>query len=542
MGLSLSREISAVGDYWQVELDGFGGASDLVLSVTVTDPALATVSRQIQLGPVDKNEPPICENITPVQDFINSESGDSIALIDINNCQDPEADQFSLQDNLLDITMDGDYQQTVLAIDQYGAQSQYTFSGTITPRDLTGEQFAAALIDNPSAIAADSCFEPVNRLYDELVICDYSGDWLGIQYNSTVDTSGFSNVALSGSAQGFINLSPGNSLDTILGSFSRPPLPNNQAVSNPGRSDIVITASIDRDPLGVFSNFSLSATGFVLEGSATESSQVSCDGGRYILPVSAISGERSSIHTINRDFVETIAVSTRITDCVATNLANQQTLLEGDIDIAVNQLSNENPVINSVSGINPGFEGSRTVVAEVTDVDNNIDTVSLRYRGAGTLDAWTEVSLVNAVLVDQYQAVINFNYQTNLAESGSIEYQVVASDSFGGQATSNLLTVIFDANEITAQAIIEEEITADPLKIEVCFDCTFIDATGNLLGPFDALFNDAGGNNYVYEYNAEGRTATEMTALANSLAIIGYSFYEIPISPIVDLRTNIRAN
>ncbi len=540
--LSESRNISAEADYWQVDLNGFGGVSDLILTVTATDPSGATGRSEINVGVIDENQPPVCSDISPVQDYINDQPASTIELIDPSRCEDPELDQFELLNNTLDITLDGDYSQTVTVIDDYAAQTSYNFSGTISPRDLTVDEVSSELIRSPDAIGATDCFTPINPIYDEIVVCDFAGEWLGIQYDSLIDTSGFDNVAPASSAQGFSNLPSGTSLIEILQGYSRPSLPDNQVVNNPGSNDIAITATIDRDPTGGYSNFNLSASSFNLEGASSENSIISCENGTYSLPVSQVTGTRGSSHTIDQNFVETIGSSIRISNCIATNQNGLTTLLEGDIDITVNQVTNNNPIINSFSGISSGFEGVRTIIANVTDVDSNLDRVTLRYRIAGSIAAWTEVQLPNIATTDNFQNTVSFAYQSNLDDSGLIEYQLLADDTLGGRATSAVSSVSFNAIEATAQAIIEDEVTNDPLKIVNCFDCTILDATGNVLGPFDAVFADASGNNQVYEYNGEGRSAADMTNIANSLTMNGYSFYEIPISTVAVMRANIQAN
>jgi len=540
--LGVTQNMDLVDGKLQVNLLNFSGIDDLELKVTVSDELMLSSFDVSSIGTVSANLSPTCNKPTLDQNFDYNANGGSVALIDISSCSDSESDQIILLNNILDTKISGNYTQTITVVDKFGSSTDYLISGNVAPANLTTAEFINQLIASPNAVGADSCFLPINRVFDEVVICDFSGEWHGFQYQSNQNTSSFANIALVDSAQGFHNFLAASTLTEIVSGYNPNSLPDNQVVLNPVNESIAITATIDREPNGNFINSIISGK-FSLQGAATENSTVSCENQSYILPVNITSGSRSSFHSIDQLFVENIAQTLRISNCIATNASGIQTPLEGDIDIVVNDISNQNPQINSVTGITQGFEGVRTVVADITDPDGNLSMVSLRYRIAASNAEWVEIPLVQQAATNLYSASVTFDYITNLDEVGRIEYQIAALDSFGGQTLSALTNTQFFANEATAQSIINNEINLDANKTASCFDCNYVDpASGATIGPFDALYIDTSQVNHAYEYNGENRTAAEMANLAASVAGTIYNFHEIPIGTISQIRTDIQNN
>ena len=540
--LGLSQNMLLVDSKMQIALMSFSGANDVIMTLSLINSESSLTTAVESIGVITVNTAPTC--ITPllIQNFELNENAGSAELIDITACSDPESDQIVLSNHLLNTTEFGDYSQTLSVVDEFGLTSNYIITGNVARPNLTQSEFTSQIINDPASVGASSCFEPINQIFDETVVCDFGDEWHGLQYGSTLNSSQFSNIAPTDSAQGFTNVPVGPSLEEILENFTAPYLPDNQVVVIPGDSTVAIVATIERQPNGNFTNSNISG-GFNLQGSATENTHIYCENQTYILPFGSISNTRSSHHTIDQRFIENIAKTQKISDCVATNNSGIQTVLEGEIDIVVTDLTNQNPIVVSTAGMTQGFEGNRTVVANVTDADGNLATVKLRYRIADSNNAWTESSLIQLNSSNNYTATLAFDYGSNLDENGTIEYQVIALDSFGGQGTSILTNTVFFANESTAQNTIEDEISLDPNKFPTCFDCTFSDpVTGSLLGPIDGLYRNQLSENYAYEYNGEQRSVTSMENLANSVSGTGYDFHEIPSGTVSQIRADIENN
>lgn len=543
--LGMSQNMLLVDGNMQVALLRFSGATDVVITLTAEYGDSSEITATENIGEITINSAPTCTSPSLIQNFALNDNDGSIELIDIATCSDPESDQIALSNHLLNTSEFGDYSKTLNITDEFGLTTPYVITGNIERPNLTLSEFTNQIIEDPSSVGASVCFAPINQIFDETVVCDFIDEWHGFQYGSTQDTSLFSNIAPIDSAQGFTNFPVGKSLNEIVADFSAPYLPDNQVVTNPGNSTLAITATVERDPNGNYRNSNISG-GFNLQGSATENTHIYCDNQTYLLPVSTISNTRSSHHTIDQTFIESIAIGNitqRISNCVATNNSGLNTLLEGEIEIVVTDLTNQNPVIVSVDGVTQGFEGIRTVVANVTDADDNLSTVKLRYRAAGSNNAWTESSLTQVNSTNNYTATLTFDYTSNLNESGTIEYQVIAQDSYGGQGMSTLTNTLFFANEITAQKIIKDEITLATNKFPTCFDCTFSNpATGSSVGPFDGLFSDQLSANHAYEYNGEQRSVANMAILENSVNGTSYDFHEIPLGSVSQIRADIQNN
>jgi hypothetical protein len=423
--------------------------------------------------------------------------------------------------------------------------------------NLNTQEVAEQLKATP--VIFDSCQDPIVQQFDESVVCDLNNERLGIQYNSSVDTSSFTNVAQAGAAQGFIKLPKGTNLADMLSGVSLPLVKDNQVSATPGTPGVEITASADRDLAGNYSNVVIEG-GFNLEGNGTENTTISCENGTYMLPQTSSSstGTRSSTHSLDQAFVENVGQTTSISNCKATNANGLITNLEGTIAITINDAINNNPTLSnlsftpySINGVS-GFEGDATISVDAVDPDANVGddvtTVELRYRTAGSNDAWTQVPLTKQTGTHTWTASVPFGYINNsdstdgdnLTDDGTIEYQIVANDNYGGVGTSSLETQLFFANEATADEIIQQEVDADPNKISVCYNCTGT-INGNVVGPFDALlFSLGAGANTAYEYNGEGRTSQEMNDLKTSYEVGSNIFYEIPQGSISSIRTNIQ--
>lgn len=544
--LGLTSDMMTVDGKIQVALLNFSGATDVIVTLYAQYNDSSSISVSENIGIITVNSAPTCASPSLIQNFILNDNNGSTELIDIETCSDPESDQITLSNQQINTSVSGEYTNTIDISDEFGLTTHYIITGNIERPNLTLSEFTKQIIENPTSVGASSCFKPINQVFDETVVCDFVDEWHGFQYGSAYDTSQFSNIARTDSAQGFTNLSLNKSLSEIVAGFSFSYLPDNQAVAIPGNSTVAITATIERDPNGNFINSNISGS-FNLQGFATENSHIHCENNTYILPVSYSSNTRSSHHTIDEEFIKNIAQTQRISNCISTNNSGFQTVLEGQIDIVVSDITNQNPVVNSVVGLTQGFEGIRTITANVTDSDSNLSMVKLRYRAAGSNNAWIEIDLLQQNFTNNFIASLTFDYLSNLNENGTIEFQVIAQDSFGGQGKSTLSSTLFFANENTAQTIIEDEISQDPNKLLTCVDCTFTTpdsgrVMGSVIGPFDALFRDPSLANHVYEYNGEKRSASSMTTLETSVSGTNYAFHEIPIGTVSQIRTNIQNN
>jgi len=483
----------------------------------------------------------ILEGGSPIDSEVSCENGTFI--LPVKQTTGVRQSMLTIDQNFVETIGQSTTITNCLALNSAGLQTNLAGSISVNytfAQNLTAQEFSSQLQADPSSVGADSCFDPINLAFDEVVVCDFNNEWIGFQYGSNVDTSGFDNTALAQTAQGFVNLIPNISLVSIVSGFVKTDLPDNYVplVMLIGPSDVVINASIQQDFNGNFSNFILSPDGFILEGDATENSVISCENGSVTLPVNQSTGVRESTHTINQLFVEQLGQTTVIAGCVVTNTNGLSTTAEGSIEVTYINVANQAPQINSLTGIVEGFEGVRTISANVTDFDDNIASVVFRFRNQSSTEVWNETTLINIVGTDDFSANVTFSYNSNVDNAGLSEYQVIAIDSEGAQDQSVLSSVLSYANESTAQSTIESELNADINKSILCVDCTLLTGT---LGPFDAVY-DIVQSRFIYEYNGEQRSAADMQLLEDSLAGTGISFLEIPLGSVNSIITFIQNN
>jgi len=154
--LNVSTDLTSNNGKLEGSLLSLAGASDAVISLSVTDSDGGSDDAPQSIGIVDLNDAPVCSPVSLTQDYANGDSNGTVELIDSKNCLDGEGDSFSLENNLLDTNVEGSYSQTVRVKDSFNSISHYTITGTISTPASSFDYVLAPLTFNIS-FAVDSC-------------------------------------------------------------------------------------------------------------------------------------------------------------------------------------------------------------------------------------------------------------------------------------------------------------------------------------------------------------------------------------------------